>query len=182
MTDAEIRAKAEKIANSEHGKAMAESWNQISAEQTYKTFCEAMDAMGWKYKKFEEDLVIRCGVNGEDLPMELIICVRKEPKIVGIYSRLPFKAADDKEIDMAVAVSMANYRLIHGNFDYDINQREVVFRIQQFYEGMVISEEACRYLVHCACQTVDDYNDKFFMLNKGMMTIEQFLEYMNNKK
>ena len=115
MTDAEIRAKAEKIANSEHGKAMAESWNQISAEQTYKTFCEAMDAMGWKYEKFEEDLVIRCGVNGEDLPMELIICVRKEPKIVGIYSRLPFKAADDKEIDMAVAVSMANYRLIHGN-------------------------------------------------------------------
>jgi hypothetical protein len=31
-----------------------------------------------------------------------------------------------------------------------------------------------------AASTVDNYNDKFFMLSKGMITIQQFIEQEGN--
>ncbi|MBQ3508523.1 MAG: hypothetical protein IJA90_00695 [Peptococcaceae bacterium] len=166
----------------EADKNLAENRAQLSAEQTYNTFCEALDAMGWKYKKLEEDLIIQCIVSGKDMPMELVIYVRKAPKTFGIYSPLPFKIAESKAVDVAVAVSMVNNRLIHGCFDYDWTYGEIIFRIQEFYEGMVVSGEVCKYLVDCACQVVDRYNYIFLAINEGMMTIAQFAEQRNSKE
>ena len=163
-------------------KKLADTQAQIPAAQTYHTFCEALDDLGWKYERLDEDLMIRCAASGKDLPMELLIYVRKDPKTFGIYSPLPFKIAENKVIDIAVALSMVNNRLVHGCFDYDWNYGEIKFRIQEFYEGMIVSGEVCKYLVACASQTIDRYNDMFLAINEGMMSIAQFAEQMNSKE
>ena len=31
-------------------------------------------------------------------------------------------------------------------------------------------------MLACAAQTVDEYNDRFFMITKGMLSLEQFVE------
>jgi hypothetical protein len=36
--------------------------------------------------------------------------------------------------------------------------------------------ETIRYLIFCACATIDKYNDKFLMIAKGMLSLEQFME------
>ena len=43
-----------------------------------------------------------------------------------------------------------------------------------------ISEEVFAYMLYCSCQTIDEYNDKFLMLAKGMISIEQFLSTLAN--
>lgn len=160
----------------EADKNFAENRAQISVEQTYNTFCEALDAMGWKYDKFEEDLMIIVS------RMKMFIYVQKKPKTFGIYFPLPFKIAEGKAVDVAVAVSMVNNRLIHGCFDYDWTYGKIAFRIQEFHEGMIVSREVCKYLIDCACQAVDRYDYMFLAINEGMMTIAQFAEQMNSKE
>jgi hypothetical protein len=36
-------------------------------------------------------------------------------------------------------------------------------------------DESIHYLIGVTCVTVDEYNDKLLMLNKGMWTLEEFL-------
>ena len=44
--------------------------------------------------------------------------------------------------------------------------------------GSDVNEEMIRYLIGVTINTTDEYNDRFFMLGKGLMSLDQFLEAM----
>ena len=93
-----------------------------------------------------------------------------------ILSPIPSHIPEDKRIDAAVAVSVANYGMINGCFDLDMSDGEIRFRVAQGYEGMELSNEFIKYIMGIVFFTTDKYNDKFFMLGKGLMSLEQFIE------
>ena len=70
---------------------------------------------------------------------------------------------------MSIAVSCANYYLVNGCFDYDLAQKLISFRMTTAYHDSLIGTGLIAYMIDCACQTVDDYNDKFLMVEKGKM-------------
>ena len=45
----------------------------------------------------------------------------------------------------------------------------------------MLGEELFNYMVMLAAGTVDDYNDKFLMISKGMWSIEDFLKWEQEK-
>ena len=49
------------------------------------------------------------------------------------------------------------------------------YRMTNSFMESVISEEVFAYLLYASCNVIDDFNDKFLMLAKGMLTLEQFL-------
>ena len=155
---------------------MAEELNMQKAKQVYDTMINMLDNRGWHYEEIEDELLIKSGVKGEDLPIEFIVMVKPKQQVVQFLSRLPFTMPEDKRIDGALAVCVANYRLVDGCFDYNLASGDILFRLTSSYRESTLGEDLFEYMILCAASTVDNYNDKFFMIAKGMMTIQQFIE------
>jgi len=145
------------------------------AKQIYKTLCEAIEAREWSFNKDEERLAVYFEVNGEDIPIKLILIVDAERQLIRLLSPLPFDVAEDKRMDMAIAVCAANYGISDGGFDYDISEGSILFRLTSSFRNSVIGEGLLQYMLSCACVLVDKYNDQFLAINKGVMDISQFL-------
>lgn len=160
---------------------MDEQKKQELAKATYATLCQALDAIQWRYKKDEEKLVIACGVSSEDLPVDLVVQVDKDRSMVLLLSKLPFSIREDRRLDMAVAVAALNNRLVHGCFDYHLTDGVIYFRLPNSFIDSVLDKEVFVYMLACATSTIDDYNDKLMMLAKGMVTLERFLELLDQK-
>lgn len=155
---------------------MTDAEKLTKAKATYATLCSALDKDEWHYKKDEEELTIKCGARGEDLPIEIIIQVDAGRQLVYLLSPMSFEIKEDNRLDVAVAISYINNMLVHGCFDYNINTGTIVFRMPNSFMDSTLGEEVFRYMLYCACKTVDEYNDKFLMLSKGMLSLEKFLE------
>ena len=159
---------------------MAEQKISEQARAVFATLCGALDKNEWHYRKDEEDLSIECGAQGDDLPMEITIKVDAERMLVMLLSHLPFVIQEDKRLDVAIAVSAINNMLVDGCFDYDVASGNMLFRMTNSFLESKLGEDVFTYMLLCSCQTIDEYNDKFLMLAKGMISIEQFLSTLAN--
>ena len=52
---------------------MSEEKELKQAQTVYKALCEMLNERDWHYEKDEENLAIKCGAQGDDLPMEIIV-------------------------------------------------------------------------------------------------------------
>ncbi len=145
------------------------------AQKVYETLCATLDKHEWHYQKNEERLSIECGAQGEDLPMEITIRVDAERQLIMLLSHLPFVISEDKRLDVAIATSIANNGLVDGSFDFDITDGHMFFRMTSSFIESDIGSELFTYMLMVSCRTIDDYNDRFLMLGKGMMSIEDFM-------
>ena len=141
------------------------------AKQVYQKIINMLDNRGWKYERHDEDLVIASGVTGEDLPIAFIFAVKPQNHLVQFLSKLPVTMPEEKRIDGAIAACAASNHLIDGSFDYDVMNGSIVFRLTSSYLNSDISEDLLEYMLMVSAATIDDYNDKFLMLAKGMITI-----------
>ena len=115
-------------------------------------------------------------VNGDDLPMQYIIFADVDRQLLRLLSPLPFDMAEDKRIDGAIATCHATYGLMDGGFDYDLSNGEIAFRMTSAFLDNELPVSVVQYMIDFAGYVVDKFNDKFFALNKGFLTIEKFLE------
>lgn len=149
------------------------------ASEVYRTLVSMLDHIGWSYEKDEENFIIKSGVKGDDLPVEFIVIVKPRNEVVQFISHLPFDMPEDKRIDGAIAINVINWKLVDGSFDYNIADGSMMFRMTSSYRESTLGEELFKYMIMVASSTVDGYNDKLFMLAKGMITIQQFIENVN---
>lgn len=159
---------------------MADGKNLEQASAVFETLCQTLDGHQWHYEKDENGLGIECGAQGDDLPMKLSIKVDADRNLVLLISHIPFVIPEEKRLDLAVAVSIVNNRLVDGCFDYDVKSGHMFFRMTNSYMESVLGSDLFTYMLFCSCQTIDEYNDKFLMLSKGMMSLEQFISIGSN--
>jgi len=157
---------------------MAET-NNKSAKLVYQTLCEALDERGWNYNKEEEKLLVHFGVRGDDLPINFIIFVDEKRDILRLLSPMDYKFPEDKRVEGACATCVASYCMANGNFDYDLSDGRVSFRINTYFKGSLLSKNLINYMISCACAMVDKYNDKFLMIGKGMLSLADFIKQEN---
>lgn len=161
---------------------MADEKVMQKAKSVYETICKALDARDWKYKRFDEDLTISCGARGDDLPMDIIIMLNTQAQVVSVLSPMPYKVAEEKRVDVALAIAIANYGLVNGSFDYDLSDGEIRFRMVSSFRDSVLGEELFDYMVMVTASTVDRYNDRFLMISKDILSIEQFVKMENEDR
>lgn len=154
--------------------------NMKRAKEVFASLVKMLDAREWHYEKDEENLVIHSGVKGDDLPIGFIVAVDAEREAVRFLSKLPFSMPEDKRVDGAIAVCVANNGIVDGSFDYDLNSGDIIFRLTtSFRSESVLSDDLLEYMILSAAAIIDRYNDKFFFLAKGMINIQQFIEQDN---
>lgn len=158
---------------------MAEETERIEATEVFDTFCAMMDLRKFSYDSDREKLEIDFSMQGEDLLMPMKFRVLPDRYVALLISPLPFRAPEDKRLEMAVAISEINYRLINGSFDLDIRDGEILFRISNSYLESKLSTELFDALLITVTQTVDRFNDTLLLLAKGSITLEQGLQKIN---
>ena len=154
---------------------MAE-YDMKKAVEVYDTLCSMLDNIGWKYDKVEEKLMVKSGVKGDDLPIDFLVVVKPRNQVVQFISSMPFNMPEDKRVEGALAICTANYGLVDGSFDYDLSDGQILFRLTSSYRESLLSEALFEYMIMVSASTIDKYNDRFFMLAKGMLSLEQFME------
>lgn len=146
------------------------------ARDIYNSLCEMLDAKNFKYIKHADKTTIAFAMVGDDFPMQFVLIIDAERELVRLISTNVATFPEDKRLEGAIVTSQTNYRLMDGSFDYDVMTGKVSFRITTSFADSLISKEVLEYMIGIASYTVDDYNDKFFMVAKGKMTLEEFFK------
>lgn len=159
---------------------MSEIDDMNKAREVYNSLLATLDARDWKYERIDDKLAIKSGVKGDDLPIEFVMVVNPHNQVVQVLSPLPFHMPEDMRVDGAIAVAVANYGIVDGSFDYDMSDGEIRFRMTSSFRDSELGADLFEYMIGVSASTVDQYNDRFFMLAKKMITIEKFIELENN--
>lgn len=145
------------------------------AKQVYRTLCDAIERREWSFGKAEDELLVHFSVSGEDIPMKFILVVDAQRQLVRLMSPMPFKMSEAKRMEGAIATCVASYGMADGSFDYDLSDGEIVFRMTASFRESLIGEGLFQYMISCSCAMVDQYNDRFFALDKGMLSLADFI-------
>ncbi len=149
------------------------------AKKVYDTLCNAIDNRSWKYSKDDEKLIVHFGVSGDDIAMNFIIVVDIERQLIRLLSPMPYKMSEEKRMEGAIATCVASYKMIDGSFDYDLSDGSIIFRMTASFRESLIGEELFQYMISCSCAMVDMFNEKFLAIDKGMLSISDFIAKMN---
>ena len=159
---------------------MADDKIMALAKEVYNNLCQALDNRNWKYEKEEDKLLVHFGVNGDDIPMQFIMFVDPEKQLITSLSPLPFKMSEEKRIDGAIAACVASFGMADGSFDYNLQDGRISFRMTASYRKSTIGDGLFQYMMSCSCAMVDEYNDKFLAIDKGVLSIADFIKMRNS--
>ncbi len=148
---------------------------QEKAKKVYATMVSALNHENWIFEE-KDNLCIMSDYQGEDIPIRFFVEVDAEREVIRFLSRMPFNINKDKRVDAALAVCVANYGMINGSFDYDLNDGEIRFRLTTSYCGCEIGEPFFMDMITTAILTTDKYNELFMMLNRGLIDLQGFIE------
>ena len=154
---------------------MTDEQQKALAKSVYTDLCKTIEKASIKYEKDEENLVVHFIMQGEDLSIGLILIVDADRQLIRILSPLPFKISKEKRVEGAVMTCIASDKVLDGNFDYDILDGTITFRMSASFRNSHIGENLFRYMVLYCCKVVDIYNDRFFAVDKGMMSLDDFI-------
>ena len=149
------------------------------AAEVYEQLCVMLDKMDFHYSKEgkdkDGDYVILFSFTGDDLPMQFVMFMDVDRQLIRLMSKMPFAFSEEKRVDGAVVVSRANYRMVDGNFDYNFQTVEIIFKVTTSFLDSIIGEELFRYMIGFGVSMVDEFNDKFLAVDKGAMSVAEFL-------
>ncbi len=149
----------------------------VQAKKIYEQFCAVLEKEGWHYNRHDDKLTITCGARGKSLNMDMYILVDADRYVITLFSPLPFKMAEDKRVDGAMAVAMANYGMTSGSFDYDLSDGEIRYRMTQSFRNSRLDDELLLAMLYTTCATVDQYNDKLLCISTGVMDMDAFIDW-----
>ena len=155
---------------------MADEINVKRAKEIYASLCGVLDKMEWRYNKDEDKRAVDFRVSGEDIPMQFIVFIDEDRQLIRLMSPIPFHISKEKRLEGALAALAASNKMADGSFDYDLSDGRIVFRMTASYRGSTIGDGLFSYMILCACAAVDRYNDRFLALDKGLITLQKFLE------
>lgn len=147
----------------------------MQARRVYEAICRYLDNNNWDYSKDDEKMMVSFQITGDDFPVAILMDVDAEREIVRAISMLPFKMCEEKRIDGALALTVINYKLVNGCFDYDLSDGFTVFRLASYYGKEDVSDALIQYMIGTTYATVNEYNDKLLGLNKGMLKLEELI-------
>ena len=108
--------------------------------------------------------------------MQFVLVIDVERQLIRLMSPLPFKMSESKRMEGAIATCVATFGMADGSFDYDLEDGSIIFRMTASFRESVIGEGLFQYMISCSCATVDKYNDKFLAIDKGVLSITDFIE------
>jgi len=152
------------------------------AKKMYNTIVKAIENHGWHGEFNDEELSVELRIKGDDLPMILRLHVRAEREMVVLYCTMPFKFSQEHMVDGAYALCYINDLLSDGCFDLDLETGRICFRHSILYLDSIIGPGAIEYMLDFSVYVVDEFNDKLLAINKGLLSVEDFINSQEKER
>lgn len=153
----------------------------MQARNAFEAICEAMDSYDLSYEKDEEDLSVHLILNGDYMPIALDFQVIPDRELIRMISPMPFTVPRERRLEMAVAVTLINPRILNGCYDLNLNTGTMYFRLIHSFSGSDASVEAIRYLISITNCTENLYNDKLIMVKQGIISLRRLVNLLNEE-
>jgi hypothetical protein len=144
--------------------------------KVFETLKSCLDKKECKYDEDTEKLTISAGFETDDIPARISIRVIPSIEIVHLVSPIPVKLSPDRIEEGCLAACAANDELYDGNFIVDTDDGSVLFTMSYIYNGCILGEELFSKMLSIALTMIDEYNDKFLLLQKGLLSAADFVE------
>ncbi len=104
--------------------------------------------------------------------------------LITLYAPLPVKVRKENSSNVALAICMINNNLNDGNFNFDINEGAVFFKMTSSFFETDVNSEIFEYMLSAAADTVEDYYSRVSLIARSE---QQFIEaeesdFDNSKK
>lgn len=134
--------------------------NEDETEQTglMGIIITALKEDDWSFERdSERPEILRTGVKGRNTDMRGTFLVRQEKDQVVFYVQLPSKAPEGRQREAMEFITRANYGMNTGNFEMDMQDGEIRFKVSLDVEAGVLSSRMVRNMMSAAFLTVDRY-------------------------
>ena len=147
------------------------------AQEMYELVLSVIKRKKWDVDERPDDLELALNLEGEDLPIAMNIRIKERLEAISIFCNLPFEMTEENRMSVAAAINFVNGNLDEGNFDFNLKTGDIGFRNTALYsEGSIISDKLVDHMLDVTVQTLNRFTAGFFVLSKGMISLEQFLE------
>lgn len=146
------------------------------AQEIYQAVTAYLEKKNLPYEPHPDAGLVHLEINRDVLPMHIFLRAVDSSDALQVICPQGTKVPVEKRTDVAVAVSVANYGMVNGGFDLNIKDGSLHFRLCHSCKAGLPDDEQLRYLIGCAASTMKQYQERFFMLIKGMIDLEKFLE------
>lgn len=117
-------------------------------------FFEADD---WAYEEVPGTSILRAGFKGENGSWRCYAQADEEKRLLVFYSELESRVPEGRRDAVARFLARANYGLMIGNFEIDLEDGEVRYKSGLCAEGGEVSAEAVRRVVYVNLVMMDRY-------------------------
>ena len=136
-----------------------------------------LDDDDWKYEYDAERHVIRAGIVLDCKLKHADLRIKVRQTCYNVYISLKINADKDTLPDVIRYATMANYGLISGNFEVDVEDGEVRYKTFVDTQGLdVLPPEVVKGSIYRGWNTVERYGDGLAALIMGFSDVETEIE------
>lgn len=155
---------------------MATEKQMQQARLVYSTLINTFKLNNWAFQETNNDFFVKTGFKNGDNYVRLGIRVIPEKELVVLLAPLPCPVPKEKRVELATAITVANFEVLDGSFIYNFADGSIIFKLTWYYCGCEPNENLFAYMTSRAVSVVGAYNDRFLMLSEGRINIQQFIE------
>ena len=133
------------------------AFNAASNRVPIETFAQFLINEGWPCEQLGDQLILRTGFQGNNGQWTCFAHCRPEYSQCLFYSVAPVRAPEVLRPAVAEYLTRANWGLIIGNFELDLEDGEVRYKTSIQLEGIDLSDQLLRPLVYGNVEVVDKY-------------------------
>ena len=134
------------------------------------------DGSEWSYDKHEEKPILKLGFSGNNGRWTCFAQVRELDEQFVFYSICPLSVPAPKRPVIAELLTRANYGLIIGNFEMDMDDGEIRYKSSLDLEGGELSSEMIKNAVYASVITLDRYLPAISAVLDGNASAKQAID------
>ena len=152
---------------------------RIKADGAYKALCLALDNLNYTYDRTDNMGVI-FGLRCDRCSLKFFVFIDEPRQLVRFLTPLPFDINKEKFIDAALGIQYINHNLTAGNFDLNIDDGSIYFRVANSFRGdTCFTSGFFEKMIMLVASTVDYYVLNIAALNNGSITLEEFANHVS---
>lgn len=122
------------------------------------------DDGGWSFERLSDRTVIQSGIKGKNSAYRMYFQTNEDMEILVVYTMMPQNIPEEHRVKVAEYITRANYGLRIGNFEMDMNDGEVRYKVSVDMEGGKLVHSMINNMVGASVSTMDRYFPGFMAI------------------
>jgi hypothetical protein len=135
----------------------------------------------WPYTEMEGKPILRTGFSGKNGKWTCFAQARENQQQFIFYSICPNPATDDKRAAVMEFITRANYGLVIGNFEMELNDGEIRCKTSIDVEGGELTPVLIRQVVYSNVMTMNKYLPGLMSVLYANVSPEQAIQQIEGK-